>query len=44
MENKEWNPNDWQGKRQDQVEYSSGIGSIMTLLLLITLIVFYLFL
>ena len=44
MENKEWSPNDWQGKRRDQVEYSSGIGSIMTLLLLITLIVFYLFL
>ena len=22
MENKEWNPNDWQGKRKDQVDYA----------------------
>ena len=44
MKNKEWNPNDWQGKRRDQVEFTNGVGSIMTLLLLITLIVFCLFL
>ena len=42
MENKEWNPNEWQGKRQDQVEYSSGMSGIILILLLITLAVFFL--
>jgi hypothetical protein len=43
MENKEWNPNEWQGKRQDQVEYSNGIGGVFLILLFTTLVVFCLF-
>ena len=38
MENKEWNRDEWQGKRQDQVEYSNKVGSIFTILMLITLL------
>ena len=25
MENKKWNPNDWQGKRKDQVDYANAV-------------------
>ena len=42
MENKEWNSDEWQGKRQDQVEYSTGISGIILILLLITLGVIFL--
>ena len=39
MENIEWNPNDWQGKRQDQVEYSTKVGNVFLVVLLITILV-----
>ena len=42
MENKEWNRDEWQGKRQDQVEYSNKVGSIFAILILITLLLFVL--
>lgn len=44
MNKKEWNPNEWQGKRQSQVEYANGIGGIFTALLVVTLIIICLFL
>ena len=38
MKNNEWNPNDWQGRRKDQVEYNNQIGVISMSLLLISLV------
>ena len=35
---KNWNKNDWQGRRQDQVNYSNKIGIIVWALLLIMLL------
>ena len=39
IKNMEWNPNDWQGKRQDQVEYSTKVGNVFLVVLLITILV-----
>ncbi len=35
---KNWNKDDWQGKRQDQVNYSHKIGVIVWVLMLIILV------
>jgi hypothetical protein len=43
MENGEWDLNDYQGRRKDQVEYANKIGTICVLLsLLIVLLIFIL--
>ena len=38
MENIEWNPNDWQGKKQNQVEFSTKMGSVFLVILLLTIL------
>jgi hypothetical protein len=35
----EWNPKDWQGKRQNQVEFSTKMGSVFLVILLLTILV-----
>jgi len=43
MENREWNSDDYQGRRKDQVEYANKVGAICVLLsLLIVLLLFIL--
>jgi hypothetical protein len=42
MENGEWNSDEYQGRRKDQVEYANKIGAICVLSLLIVLLIFIL--
>ncbi len=43
MKNEKWNPNDWQGRRKDQVEFSEGMSGIFLLILTVTMCLFILF-
>jgi uncharacterized membrane protein YidH (DUF202 family) len=40
MENKEWNRNEWQGKRKDQVMYTRTVSVIGVVSIIVILLIF----
>jgi len=41
MENGEWNSDEYQGRRKDQVEYSNKVGVICVLLALLSILLIF---
>jgi hypothetical protein len=41
MENGEWNSDEYQGRRKDQVEYANKIGAICVLLTLLSILLIF---
>jgi hypothetical protein len=41
MENREWNSDEYQGRRKDQVEYANKVGAICVLLTLLSLLLIF---